>query len=264
MLRRLSAIEIAEGALLADIAVIFQLLVTYLPIGGDFFRIFIFIVFTVLVLRRGLYVGIMAMFVSMFIAGVITGPQNVITMMLETTGGLFLGLTMKYRMRHVPLILLGVTGGALASYVLILLIFFLSGLPITNIIHSLHKAYDTGISFINALAPRLGLGGWWRQSAYPAVKALMNWAFVYWWALYYVAIWMIMVPVVTVIYFSTNVFVRRLGYNVRPFPEGRMHRWFRRIGRSLLKRAIRRRRALRKEYKKSAERREAMKQEVNI
>ncbi len=33
---RLSAIEIAEGALLADIAVVFQLLSIYLPIGGGY------------------------------------------------------------------------------------------------------------------------------------------------------------------------------------------------------------------------------------
>ena len=37
MFRRLSAIEIAEGALLADIAVIFHLLTLYLPIGGTGF-----------------------------------------------------------------------------------------------------------------------------------------------------------------------------------------------------------------------------------
>ena len=74
MLRRLSAIEIAEGALLADICVIFQLLVTYLPVGGDFFRVLIFVVFAILVLRRGLYVGIMAMFVALFITGIVTGP----------------------------------------------------------------------------------------------------------------------------------------------------------------------------------------------
>ena len=56
MFRNLKAIEIAEGALLADVAVILQLLITYLPLpaGHTVFRILIFVVYTILVLRRGL------------------------------------------------------------------------------------------------------------------------------------------------------------------------------------------------------------------
>ena len=54
---RLSPIEIAEGALLADVAVIFQLLWLYLPVVGGFFRVLIPVVFTVLVLRRRLQAG---------------------------------------------------------------------------------------------------------------------------------------------------------------------------------------------------------------
>src|SRR5690348_15223300 len=93
MFRSLKPIEIAEGALLADIAVIFQLLVVYLPAGGDFFRLLIFIVFAVLVLRRDLYVGIMGMFTALFLVGVITGFRGILFLVLETTGGLFLGIT---------------------------------------------------------------------------------------------------------------------------------------------------------------------------
>ena len=52
MFRRLTAIEIAEGALIADIAVVFQLLVHYLPIGGMYFTLLVPVVFTILLLRR--------------------------------------------------------------------------------------------------------------------------------------------------------------------------------------------------------------------
>ncbi len=89
MFRKLSAIEIAEGALLADIAIVFQLLTLYLPVGGDFFRVLIFIVYAVLVLRRGLYVGVMGMLVALFISAIVIGPQLVVFMLLEATGGLF-------------------------------------------------------------------------------------------------------------------------------------------------------------------------------
>ncbi len=92
MFRKLSAIEIAEGALLADIAIVFQLLTLYLPIGGDFFRLLIFIVFAILVLRRGLYVGVMGMIVALFLSAIMVGPQLVAIMLLEATGRSFPGL----------------------------------------------------------------------------------------------------------------------------------------------------------------------------
>ena len=61
MPRKLNAIEIAEGALLANIAVIFQLLALYLPVGGIVFALLVPTVFTVLVLRRGFYASIMGL-----------------------------------------------------------------------------------------------------------------------------------------------------------------------------------------------------------
>ncbi|HEX9134530.1 MAG TPA: hypothetical protein VF844_19755, partial [Ktedonobacteraceae bacterium] len=74
MFRRLTAIEIAEGALLADIAVIFQLLVKILPIGGGIFHLLIPIVFTVIVLRRSFYVGCMSLVATRFTSVLISGP----------------------------------------------------------------------------------------------------------------------------------------------------------------------------------------------
>src|SRR6266700_992440 len=51
MFRKLTAIEIAEGALLADIGSIFQLLAIYIPIGKTIFHILTPIVFAIIVLR---------------------------------------------------------------------------------------------------------------------------------------------------------------------------------------------------------------------
>lgn len=82
MFRRLSAIEIAEGALLADIAVIFQLLTLYLPVGGEVFRLLVFVVFAILVLRRGLYTGIMGFCTALFLVGVISGINFLPVMLL--------------------------------------------------------------------------------------------------------------------------------------------------------------------------------------
>lgn len=247
MFRKLSAIEIAEGALLADIAIVFQLLTLYLPIGGDFFRVLIFIVYAVLVLRRGLYVGVMGMIVALFLSAILTGPQSVITMLLEAVGGLFLGFTMKHRLSHILLLFIGITGGALALYVVLFLSTFLFGLPFTTLVRGLHNAYNSAMSLTGVLSASVGLGAWWQHTLVPLITPIAAFGFTYWWALYYVALWVLLCPFVIAIYVVTNSLVRRLGYSVRPFPDGRLQKRMRRFSRSLLKSAVRRRRLLRKQ-----------------
>ncbi|GAC1591888.1 MAG: hypothetical protein NVS4B1_37000 [Ktedonobacteraceae bacterium] len=246
MFRKLNAIEIAEGALLADIAIVFQLLTLYLPIGGDFFRVLIFIVFAVLVLRRGLYVGVMGMLVALFISAIVIGPQLVVFMLLEATGGLFLGFTMRHRLSHFLLLLIGITCGALALYSVIFLSTFLLGLPFNTLVRGLHTAYTAAMRLFGVLAVSAGLGVWWQHSLVPLITPLATFGFTYWWGFYYVALWALLCPFVIAIYAVTNSLVRTLGYQVRPFPDGRMHKWMRRFSRSLLKTAVRRRRILKR------------------
>jgi hypothetical protein len=235
MVRNLKPIEIAEGALLADIAVIFQLLVVYLPAGGEFFRLFIFIVFAVLVLRRGLYVGIMGMFTALFLICVVTGLRGIVFLVLEATGGLFLGVTMKRNVRHIPLILLGTTCGTFAVYCVLFFFMLLAGQSFTVLLHS---AYDALIAITDELASRVGLNLWWKQSAFPIVSSVAAWGFTYWWVAIYIGGWLLTCPAVIGIYASTNFFVRLLGYEVRPFPGGRLGRLHYRIARSLIKLGI--------------------------
>ena len=252
MLRRLSAIEIAEGALLADICVIFQLLTVYLPVGGDFFRVLIFVVFAILVLRRGLYVGVMGMCVAAFITGIVTGPQFIVGMVLECIGGLFLGVTMKYRWRAMPLLLLGITTGALTLYATVLGGFFLLGLPFTTLIHSLHTAYTITISILQSLTSSIGLSEWWQHTVYPPIASLAAFGFTYWWGLFYVALWLLLCPFVSIIYATTNILVRLLGYDVRPFPDGRGTR---KQLRRYLRRVVKTRRRRQKRYSARQKRR---------
>ena len=241
-MRKLSALEIAEGALLADIAVVFQLLTLYLPVGGELFRVLIFIVFAVLVLRRGLYVGLMGMCVAVFISAIVSGPQFAPALLLEGMGGLFLGFTMKRRFPHLLLLLIGITSGAFALYIVVFLTTFLFGLPFNKLIVGLHNAYDGAIGVVGVLAGSVGLGRWWQHSLLPFVAPLVNFGFTYWWALYYVALWILLCPFVTVIYATTNTLVRRLGYEVRPFPNSNVNKRLRRFSRSLLRESARRKR----------------------
>jgi len=242
MFRNLKAIEIAEGALLADVAVILQLLITYLPLpaGHSVFRILIFVVYTILVLRRGLYVSIMATGVSFFLGIILLGPQTLYTLLFEACGGLFLGLTMRYRWRHLPVVLLGATAGALALYGALWSLAFLTGFSVLLVVRSLHRTYDLVVAFAGALAQHIGLGAWWLHSVYPLLSALADWGFTYWWITLYLALLAFTIPFVTMVYVATNFFVRLLGYDVRPIPEGRMRKWLRWIARRVLRAGIRR------------------------
>ncbi len=227
--RRLTALEIAEGALLADIGVIFQLTAIYLPVGGDVLRVLIPIVFAIIVLRRGLYVGCMSFCVALFLVGVITGPTSLILMMLEGLAGLFLGIMMKYRINQLIILFLGITCSAFLLYSLFVLIDLFSGIPLTDLIQSLHQAFNGFISFMNGVAFAVGLGSWWQHTLLPKVNAVAEFAFTYWWAGFYLLTWVTACPVVIVVYYITNLFVRMLGYKVTPFPGGilekLLHRW---------------------------------------
>ncbi len=238
MFRNLKAVEIAEGALLADIAVLFQLMAIYLPIGGQVFRMLTFIVFTVLVLRRGLYVGIMGLCVAIFVVTIIVGTQSVLYLLLECMGGLFLGVTMKRRIPLLPLLLVGVTCGALAFYAMIVLTSFIFAIPLSTLVDVLHSTYNTLIVFINGLAAHAGLTAWWKHSMYPPIASLADMAFRYWILSFYIGLWVVLCPVVFIIYAFTNSFVRLLGYDVRPFPGGRLGRLMRRLNRRSIRMAL--------------------------
>src|ERR1700730_12661688 len=151
MFRRLTAIEIAEGALLADIGVIFQLLALYLPIGKSIFQILSPIVFAIIVLRRDFYVGIMSLCVAVFTIGIMSGPGALPNMFLQCGAGLFLGLTMKHRVSDFWIIVLGTTGGALAFYLLLIVTDLLAGIPLSDLVRSLHVTFNQLVNLVSAI-----------------------------------------------------------------------------------------------------------------
>lgn len=234
MFRRLSAIEIAEGALLADITVIFHLITLYLPVGAEVFRFLVFVVFAILVLRRGLYTGIMGLCTALFLSGVISGINFLPVMLLEGMGGLFLGITMKHFWHHIPLLLVGITCGAAALWIVIFGTDFLLRIPVADLILSLHRTYTHAVTLMGLLSASVGLGSFWMHNVLPTVQTLANLAFTYWLAAFYVLFWLFLCPVVIAIYYTTNLLVRFLGYEVRPFPGGRLQKLLRSLVRKLV------------------------------
>lgn len=235
MLRKLSAIEIAEGALLADIAIIFQLIATYLPVGSGIFQLLVPTVFTVLVLRRGFYAGMMGVCVALFVTCMLTGLGAGAIMLVECGAGVFLGITMKYQMRHLLIIFLGVTSSTLLIYAGTWFFAFLLGTNPQHFVTQFHKVYDTVIHFVNFAAPQVGLNGVWRHNLYPVVAHIASFVFTYWWEMLFVVYWIILWPVVILVYYITNVLVRLLGYKVRPFPGGKLERFLQSLARFIIR-----------------------------
>lgn len=217
MFRKLTAIEIAEGALLADIGVILQLLALYLPIGKSIFYLITPIVFTIIVLRRGFYVGLMSMTVAMFLVAIVSGPGHLFLMILEGGAGVFLGLTMKRRLNHLALIILGTTSGAFVLYVLLLASNLVFGITLATMEKGLLLSINGAITFAGVAARIVGLNNWWQLTILPPLHALVAIALDHFLIAFYVAIWVIVLPVVIVVFYITNASVRLLGYQVRPF-----------------------------------------------
>ena len=224
-LRRLRAIEMAEGALLADIAVVFQLIVHYVPFVGIFFTLLIPPLFAILVLRRGLYGAIMSMAVALFTLGLIAGWGRTQLFILEIGAGIFLGVTMKYRLHYIPLILLGVTGSAIGITGLTLGSILLLGpsfLAVT--LNGFRQTYNLAFRTLDFLAPQLGLESAWHSNE-PMIKHLADLSLRYWLAVIFFSDWLILLPVVIIVYYITAFLVRLMGYDVRPFPDGILNRF---------------------------------------
>ena len=169
----------------------------------------------------------MALCVATFLTATLSGINFSVLMVVEGTGGLFLGITMRNRWRHLPLLFVGVTCGAIALFSLIVLSYLLLGIPLSDLVRGMHQAFTAALAVMNPLATSLGLGATWQHSVLPMVNSVANLAFTHWLATLYVVSWIGLCPVVAGIYYLTGLFVRLLGYEVRPFPGGRLQKLLR-------------------------------------
>jgi uncharacterized protein YybS (DUF2232 family) len=234
---KLSPIEIAEGALLADVAVIFHVVWMYVPVVGVFFRLLIPIVFTILCLRRGLYAGLIGLAAAFFLAAVVTGP-NLVTLLyllLEGIGGLYLGITMGRRVPHLLIIALGAFGLSAALYSLVFVLAFIIGTPTQTIIATMRHDYSQALAAVDVVAARAGATRLWRDQVVPAITPWVALGFTFWWALLYLYSLAVALPVMVIMYTLTNSFVRVLGFTVRPFPGGWLQRRLRMRRRQLVR-----------------------------
>ena len=222
--RPLRAIEIAEGALLADIGVIFQLLIKFLPVGGVVLQVLVPVLFAVIVLRRGLYVGCMSLCVALFVVCIVMGPGGAPFLLLEAGAGIFLGLTMRYRLSHLLTFIVGVMGGGVALWIVLLFYTFVGG-GASVLLRAMHQTYASLSTLGSLLFGWLHLGAFWQNQLFPPIDHFVQWGFQNWLFFYYLISCLICVPLVLGVYFVVNFFLRLLGYQVRPFPGYRLEGW---------------------------------------
>lgn len=232
--RRLRAIEIAEGALLADIGVIFQLLIRFIPIGGTLIQVLVPAIFAVIVLRRGFYVGCISLCVALFVIVMVMGPGGTPFLLLEAGAGLFLGLTMRQRLSHWGICIIGVLGGGAALWMVAILYAYLGGGPAV-ILRTLHLTYAALTREAGLLLGLIGLGPLWHERIFPWLDTIMQWGFHNWLLFLYLSSCLGAVPLVLGVYFLVNFFLRVLGYRVRPFPGYRLEGWLHALVRGIFK-----------------------------
>lgn len=218
---------------MADIAVVFHLMFKYVPFVGAFFALLVPIAFTILVLRRSFYAGLMAMIVTVFLAGIISGFTGSELMFLECGAGLFLGLTMKHRLHYLPLILVGTTGSSFGVLLSTLWSIVLLGPTfLGSLLYGIRQGFNAAFAALNFVTPQIGLGDWW-HAQYPGVRHFTGLLLTYWPVALYLGDWLVCLPLVIIVYYVTTFLVRFLGYDVRPFPDGLLNKlilWIVRLG----------------------------------
>jgi len=128
---------------------------------------------------------------------------------------------MRARLSHLLTIGLGVIGGGIALWTVLLLAVLLSGGPYLFLL-SLHRLYDFATALLGLVFRFIHLDGLWQHYLFPLVDGFMQWSFQHWLVLVYLIACLFCIPMVLAIYFITNFFLRLLGYQVRPFPGYRV------------------------------------------
>jgi uncharacterized protein YybS (DUF2232 family) len=213
----LDALGLAEGGLLADVAIILDLASIYLPIIGTVLAPAVPTPFAVLMLRRGPRVTLLAAAVAAFLITVLAGPHFGWRMGLQAVVGLLLGWAMRRRLR--PLLVLGLGTALVASvtFAAALGVIFLTGLPVKDIVGELRNGLGAIAVFAAAGLSLFGGESLW-LSIRPTLVALGLLGLRFWPVLLYLYVIAFALPTVALYYGVASAVARVLGHDTRPFP----------------------------------------------
>lgn len=224
----IDALSLAEGGLLADVAVILELVHIFLPFAGNVFLPLIPVPFVLLMLRRGFKATLLAVMVAGLLIGLITGLHNGWRMVVIGLVGLSLGFAMRVRMRPALVVLAGTVITSIGAYIFFWAALFVLGIPIADLIKEMQNAFHTINSSGEWLAHHLQLTSLW-QEFLPAILATEAWIVHYWPLMIYLGLLCWSVVVVMLYYMVSNRLMRFFGFEVRPFPSPRFERGVRKL-----------------------------------
>lgn len=221
---RMSALDMAEGGLLADVGIVLDLASIYLPIIGAILTPTVPTPFAILTLRRGPRVAFVAAAVAMFLVTVLAGPHFGWRMGLEAALGILMGWAMRRRWRSLTIVVAGTIIVATATFVAALLVLVATGLPTHDVVRELRNVLHVLAGLAAFAASALGLRGQW-LAVRPGLASFGNALLNVWPLLLYAYATAFALPAVIVYYAIANSAARVLGADARPFPP----RWITRL-----------------------------------
>jgi uncharacterized protein YybS (DUF2232 family) len=222
------ALALAEGGLLADVAVILELVRIYLPIAGVAFSLLVPMPFVLLTLRRGLKATLLAVVVGALLITLMTGPHYGWRMGVSGLVGLALGFAMRARLRPAFVVFAGSLITSILLYGFFWFSIWLTAVPLASIVAGGVNSINAANSAAEFILSHLGLGGVWQQWS-PALFALEGWVIAYWPLVLYAVLLCGSIGSMVVYYLIANGLMRLFGYEVRPFPSPRVERLARKL-----------------------------------
>jgi uncharacterized protein YybS (DUF2232 family) len=221
------AVSLAEGGLLADVAVILYLVRIFLPFAGVVFSPLVPVPFALLMLRRGFKPTLVAVVVGALLIGLITGPHYGWRMGASGLVGLLLGFAMRARLRPWFVVTVGSLGTSLVLYAVFWASIWLTAVPLSSLVEGGVNTIHAANGAAEFVLTHLGLGGLWQQMT-PALFAVEGWVVTYWPVALYALVLCGALGSVIVYYLIANGLMRLFGYDVLPFPSPRVERFVRR------------------------------------
>ncbi len=222
------ALSLAEGALLADVAVLVDLVRVYLPVVGVVFAPLLPTPFALLVLRRGVRPTLLAVAVAVLLMTLMVGPHYGWRIGVSGLAGLALGYAMKKQLRPALVVAVGIVCTTLLVSAFVFVSLWALAVPVKDLVAELQNLFHTANGVAAFVAGHLGLGSFWQQIA-PPLLALENWLAVYWPLMVLALLFCWSVASVVLHYAITNGFMRVFGFQVPPFPSPRLERLVRRV-----------------------------------
>jgi uncharacterized protein YybS (DUF2232 family) len=226
------AYSLAEAGLLTDVGLTLDLAAIYLPVLGFAFIPLTPAPFTILYLRRGARVTLLAALVAGFLMTVLTGPHYGWRLSLQAVVGMAMGIAMRRQWRPLPAIALATLVVTVVAYCGAFAAAFVLGFPIHDIYQGLANALHSLAWIFQTVATLLGARALWALAA-PWVAQVITFTLRYWTAMFAAYVAALALPTVILYYGVASTTAYALGHSVKPFPPPWFWRSLRMIGLAL-------------------------------